>query len=70
MHRGWESCSARKSCSSEWPSRIVDGVMSVRRCACTSASDVVIDSRVLAVIPEKLESGVMAQKELSVVKRT
>ena len=60
MHRGWEYCSACKSDSSEWPSKIVECDMRVLRCACTSASVVVTGSRASAVMPEKLESAVKA----------
>jgi len=42
MHHGCAICSARRSDSSECPMRIVDDVMSVWRCTCTSASVVVI----------------------------
>jgi hypothetical protein len=62
MHRGWKNCSACKSDSNEWTSRIVDGDMRVRRCACTSASVVAIGSRASAVMPEKLESAVKAER--------
>ena len=58
MHCGWESCSARKSDSGDSPSRIVDGVMSMRRYAYMSTRVVVIDSRACAVRPDKLKSGV------------
>ena len=61
MHHGCAICSARRSDSSECPMRIVDDVMSVWRCACTSASVVVIGSRACAVMPEKLNSGLSAK---------
>ena len=57
-----ESFRARRSDSRECPSRIVEGVICVRRCVCTSASVVVTGSSAAAVIPEKLGLGISACK--------
>jgi hypothetical protein len=45
------SCSANRSGLSEWPSRIVNGVMIVRISTCMSASCVVLDSSEAADTP-------------------
>jgi hypothetical protein len=62
MQRGYASCRACRSDSSEWPKRIVEGFISVRRYVCTSASVVVTGSSALAVSPEKLGSRLSARK--------
>ncbi|KAH8977710.1 hypothetical protein EDB92DRAFT_1914884 [Lactarius akahatsu] len=53
----WKSCArcrARRSDSSEWPNRIVEGLIGVRRCFCTSVS-VVVTGNATVVIAEKLD---------------
>jgi hypothetical protein len=54
MHHGCASRSAHRSDSSEWPSKMVEGVMIVWRCACTSARFVVTGSNISTVIPDKI----------------
>ena len=63
MQRGCESFKERRSDSSECPTRIVEGLMSVRSSVCTSASVVVTGSSAAAVMPEKLGSKISARNK-------
>lgn len=47
-------CRESRSGSGDWPSRIVEGIMNVRRCIFTSASIVITGSSTAVVIPEIL----------------
>ena len=63
MQRGCESFKERRSDSSECPTRIVEGFISVRTPVCTAASVVVTGSSAAAVMPEKLGSKIGARNK-------
>lgn len=49
--REWHIFKARMSCSSEWPTRMVRGVICPSNARCTSSSVVVTPSSMPAVMP-------------------